>query len=908
MKKTLVCLLSVISFFSYSQTTITGRIIDKSNAQPLIGANISEENTTNGVVSDNDGKFSIQVKDEKSNLLISYVGYQSKKISVKNQTELSIQLDVNNAINDELVISASRFQETIAKSPANIYKLTAKELQNTPSGDYYEGLKKLPNVDIVNNSFGLKIFNSRGFNTTSPFRVTQLTDGVDNMSPVLTFSPGTLFSVTDIDIDNLELISGPASALYGPNALQGVISIKTKDAFVHEGLSLQIKVGSNKFAEGQARYAQAYGKKKKVALKIVGSYFRADDWKANDPVLNNYRKIPYAPQRISVLAQSLGNDNTLTAPERQEYTDFNNYVANNPNANPGNIAFTLPGYDEKYIVKNQSYSAKAYTSLDYKISEKFKLSYFYKFNIGTAVYQGNNRAYLDNFRFNQHKLELTGKDFFVRTYVSQEDLANSYDLVLTGINLGIAGLPTVNKNFLDAYLDSVKILSNNYVNAITNAQVTQLKASSTTAAQSGWLQPGTDAFNTAFEKTTTSGNRPTGSKYTSRSLIYHLEGQYNYTFKILDINTGASFRRIIPRTRGEIFSDTIMPNGKYKNLSYNEYGGFVQLTTRLLKDDLKLLASLRIDKSQNFKVQFSPRVGIVYNKSNHAVRASFQTAFRSPTLNDQYFYLNTGGFILKGNLSGYLNLFTTNSVTAYNASPIKDSSLLKTFVAKPIKPENLNTVEIGYRLTALKGFTSEFTMYYNRYSNFIGSINVIEPKSGNVNDSTGLNDVKTRNYNSYRIWVNSDNKVNTLGVGVSLSYTIKNITSYINYTYNKFFDENKEDDLIPGFNTPPHKFNIGISANKVWKGLGFGANFHWQDKFYWESPFSNGDVSKIHSLDLEVHYEIEKIMSILRVGGSNIYNNKVKYAAGAAEIGAFVYGSWTFDLDFKKRKIDHKIK
>lgn len=906
MKKTLVCILTTFSFLSFSQKTITGRITDKSNAQPLTGANISEENTINNVISDNDGNFSIQVKDEKSNLLISYVGYQSKKISVKNQIGLSIQLDADNIVNDGVVISASRFQETIAKSPANIYKLTSKELQNTPSGDYYEGLKKLPNVDIVNNSFGLKIFNSRGFNTTSPFRVTQITDGVDNMSPVLTFSPGTLFSVADIDIDNLELISGPASALYGPNALQGVISIKTKDAFVHEGLSLQIKAGSNKFVEGQARYAQALGKKKKVALKIVGSYFRADDWKANDPMLNNYRKIIYAPQRIGTLAQTLANDNTLSASERQEYTDFNNYVVGNPNANPGNITFVLPGYDEKYIAKNQSYSAKAYASLDYKITDKIKLSYFYKFNIGTAIYQGNNRAYLDNFRFNQHKLELTGKDFFVRTYVSQEDLANSYDLVLTGINLGIAGLPEVNKTFLNAYLDSVKILSGNYTTAITNAQVAQLKASSVAAAQGSWLQPGTDAFNAAFQKITTSGNRPTGSIYTSRSLIYHLEGQYNYTYKILDINAGASYRRIIPKTKGQIFSDTLMSNGKYKNLSYNEYGGFVQLTTRLLKDDLKLLASLRIDKCHNFKVQFSPRVGIVYNKSNHAVRASFQTAFRSPTLNDQYFYLNTGGFILKGNLSGYTNLYTTNSVNAYNASPAKDSSLLKTFIAKPIKPENLNTVEIGYRLTDFKRFSAEFTMYYNRYSNFIGSINVIEPKSGNVYDSTGLKDVKTRNYSSYRIWVNSDNKVNTLGVGVSLSYTIKNITSYVNYTYNKFFDENSTDDLIPGFNTPPNKLNIGITANKVWKGLGFGANFHWQDKFYWESPFANGDVSRIHSLDLEVHYEIEKIMSILRVGGSNIYNNKAKYAAGAAEIGAFVYGSWTFDLNFNGKILKNK--
>jgi iron complex outermembrane receptor protein len=900
MKLNLVALFLLIQITTFSQTIIKGKIIDRETQKPLMGANISLDSTQLGTDTDADGMFSLAIDEKYKTITISYLGYETQKNLLSNQDFLTIKLSAQALSGDDIVISASRFQESIAKSPANIYKIGAKEIQHTPSGDYYEGLKKLPNIDIVNNSFSFKVFNSRGFNTTSPFRVTQIIDGVDNISPVLSFSIGSMFNVADIDIDNIEVISGPASALYGPNALQGVLSVKTKDPFIHQGLTIQVKGGTRKFAETQIRYAQAYGKKKKVALKFAGAYFRADDWKANDPVLNNYRKIPYAPQSINQLSQKLAADENLSDIERDKYAAFNGYLSDHPDVQPGSVAFTLPGYDEKYITKDLAYSAKVYTSLDYKITDKIRLSYFYKFNIGSTVFQGNNRAYMNNFRFNQHKIELSGKNFFVRSYLTHENLANSYDLVLTGINLGIAGIPGVSRMYLDNYIDSVRTYSDNYSNPLSPDEISQIKSTSFNAAQKGWLQPGTEAFNKAFEKTTTSGNRPTGSKYTSRSMIYHLEGQYNYTYKILDINTGATFRRIIPRTQGEIFSDTLMPDGKYKKLSYNEYGGFVQLTTRLLKDDLKILASLRMDKSQNFKIQFSPRVGLVYNKKAHAVRISYQTAFRSPTLNDQYFYLNTGGFILKGNLDGYNNLYTTNSVNAYNTSPGKDTSLLKTFIARPIKPENLNTVEIGYRLTEIKGFSAEMTLYYNRYKNFIGSINVIEPKKGSVYDSTGVNDLKIRNYNSYRIWVNTDNKVNTMGLGVGVSYTYKQITSYINYTYSKFFNENMEDDLIPGFNTPPHKFNIGVAANKVWKGLGFGLNFHWQDRFYWESPFSNGNVEKIHTLDMEVHYEISKIMSTLKIGGSNIYNNKVKYAAGSAEIGAFIYGSWLFDLNLKK--------
>ena len=219
-----------------------------------------------------------------------------------------------------------------------------------------------------------------------------------------------------------------------------------------------------------------------------------------------------------------------------------------------------------------------------------------------------------------------------------------------------------------------------------------------------------------------------------------------------------------------------------------------------------------------------------------------------------------------------------------------------------IKPEQLKSLEVGYRMNNLKGFSLDFSMFYNRYKNFIGSANIVVPKSGIAGELSGLADIKTRNYYTYRISVNSDNFVNTLGLGINFSYCYKFISFYTNYSYNKIFDKNLNDNLIPGFNTPPHKINIGVMADKVWKGLGFGVNFHWQDKLNWQSAFATGEIKQIHTLDLEVHYEISKIMSTLKFGGSNIYNNKVKYAAGAAEIGAFVYGSWTFDMAFKKEK------
>ena len=101
--------------------------------------------------------------------------------------------------------------------------------------------------------------------------------------------------------------------------------------------------------------------------------------------------------------------------------------------------------------------------------------------------------------------------------------------------------------------------------------------------------------------------------------------------------------------------------------------------------------------------------------------------------------------------------------------------------------------------------------------------------------------------------------------------------------------------MLSGFNTPKHKINLGIEAYKVWKGLGFTANFKWVDKYAYQSAFADGVVPSFHTLDLQIAYEFEKYFSTLRVGGSNIYNNRHIEAVGSPKIGGLYYVSWTFD-------------
>ena len=150
------------------------------------------------------------------------------------------------------------------------------------------------------------------------------------------------------------------------------------------------------------------------------------------------------------------------------------------------------------------------------------------------------------------------------------------------------------------------------------------------------------------------------------------------------------------------------------------------------------------------------------------------------------------------------------------------------------------------------------------------------------------------------MWSNATSKVPSWGVAVSGSFYVgRGITPYVNYTYSDLDESNITNSgatVLSGFNTPRHKFNLGVNAIKVVGGFGFSANFKWVTSYKWESPFADGVVPSFHTLDLQLSYEIEKAYSTVRIGGSNIYNNMHIEAVGAPQIGALYYIGWTFDF------------
>ncbi len=823
------------------------------------------------------------------------------------------------------------------EAPVQIQKITAKQVENAASGDFYQGLGNMQGIDVVTSSFGFKAINARGFNTTSPVRSVQFVDGMDNQAPGLNFPVGNLIGASDLDIENVEIINGAASALYGANALQGIINMSTKDPYKYPGLDVMVKGGNREMINGQFRFAKTFGKDNRIGFKLTGDYMTANDWVANDTGANKYGDLETEVDLTKIVVQKQF-DKTISQEDRDDFVALNAAMDFFPVAYPGKLKINTPGYMERDIVSvsdPKARSVKTGIGLYYKLTDSLQVSYLFKYGEGSAIYQGTNRYAIKNIRFQQHKLELKGQNFMVKGYTTTENAGDSYDIVFTGINISKIGIANHVSNYLGEYFGKLQQLTDTFSNEPNKWMVDSAHASARKYVKSnpGWLEPGTAAFDSVWQSIVSNPDFQKGSKFTDRSSFQHLEGQYNFKlFDFADIIAGAAGRRYDPQSYGSIFSDTLVnsadtlengasnPNGKYVDISTYEMGAYAQATKRVMDEKLKLMASLRGDKNKNYKGQFSPRLSAVYTMGDHNFRFAAQQAFRAPTLQNQYLLLDIGPITLAGNLNGVENAYTLGSVQEYkriykdsvgynsltgdSVYEIRMSKILEPIALAPIKPENVKTIELGYRGVITKGFYADLSAYYSIYSNFIGDIRLVkltqkgaEAGTESGEDAIINNSEQSPTYKVYQFPTNSAGNVYTYGGTLGLNYYFRTFVASGNYTYSDIDSSALvKEDIIPGFNTPKHKFNLGLDGNKVYKNFGFSVRYKWSDAFRWQSSFGDGDISAYSTVDAQINYEFSKIKSTLRLGASNLFDTQVKQAYGSPYIGRLVFTSWTFRM------------
>ena len=149
----------------------------------------------------------------------------------------------------------------------------------------------------------------------------------------------------------------------------------------------------------------------------------------------------------------------------------------------------------------------------------------------------------------------------------------------------------------------------------------------------------------------------------------------------------------------------------------------------------------------------------------------------------------------------------------------------------------------------------------------------------------------------------------TYGVSAGVNYYfIKNFALTGNYSWNVLNRLGSTDSIIPAFNTPEHKFNLGISGYDIrigkLRGFGFNINYKWIEGFLFEgSPQFTGSIPTYSLLDAQISWEVRKIYTTFKFGGSNLISKRNYQAYGGPGIGRMLYGSILVNIDgdvFKK--------
>jgi outer membrane receptor protein involved in Fe transport len=320
--------------------------------------------------------------------------------------------------------------------------------------------------------------------------------------------------------------------------------------------------------------------------------------------------------------------------------------------------------------------------------------------------------------------------------------------------------------------------------------------------------------------------------------------------------------------------------------------------------DNKLIASatLRMDKNENLDWIATPAASLVYKPAqNTYLRASFSSALRNPTLTDQYLDLNVGPATLAGHIGRVDSLITIESFR--DGLKTLNWSNLDYFSLDPIRPEQVTTFELGVRTSLFKSVYVDLGYYRNTYQHFLGYLLGISADF----DLNSPPPVFPENVTVYRYSANSRTKVNTQGFSAGINYYLNDhLTLNGNYSYNELTKSDPDDPIIPAYNTPTNKFNVGLTGHNIQllnvpalEKVGFGINYKWVEGFLFEgSPQFTGFVPTYDLLDAQVSVGLDQLNTTIKVGGSNILNNNHFETYGGPYIGSLAYISLLYE--FKK--------
>ena len=189
---------------------------------------------------------------------------------------LAIALSPETIQLEQVSVTASRRREKVLEAPASVALVGNSEMKDRVAPSVTEHLKSVRAVDVVTAGLGASYVVVRGFNNVFSGSLLSLVDNRIASVPSLRVNSYSFIPTTSEDIEQIEVVSGPGAALYGPNSANGVMHIITRSPFTSQGTTVSIGGGERSILMGSLRHAGVINET--VGYKFSGNYFRGNDW------------------------------------------------------------------------------------------------------------------------------------------------------------------------------------------------------------------------------------------------------------------------------------------------------------------------------------------------------------------------------------------------------------------------------------------------------------------------------------------------------------------------------------------------------------------------------------------------------------------------------------------------------
>ncbi len=589
------------------------------------------------------------------------------------------------------------------------------------------------------------------------------------------------------------------------------------------------------------------------------------------------------------------------------------------------INFT--GYDERALTDGTTSNYKYNVEASYRPAEDVEIILGSRQGGGKIILQGLSRYTIDNFKMTQNKLEVNWGNLNFKAYTTEEDAGDSYDTNAAGLlmfaaqdggpsewygnyfegfhmsALGGAENPALALGLLQQIAGEVyggtalggDMSGTTYANyGITS--LTPHHYAGRVLANQNMIQPGTSEFDSTLDAIAS-----TTAKLTDNTKTQSFELNYDLTDRVdfADILIGGSYRNTELNTQGTVLTDYDGP------ISYYQYGMYTQAKKDLGK--LTLTGSIRYDKSEFFDAVFTPRLGALYSISdNQNLRVSYQTGFRNPTNQDQYIGLRGSRTVLMGSSPDSVDRFkmpfqratdgavynVTGDVvfaTALNPTTYQPEEL------KNVEPEYIVSYDIGYRFnTPTTSF--DIAAYLSQYDNFIATQDVWIPLLYNGQSVTEALD--NLDVFPFSVDGNIDEEVSSYGVSVAVNQALtQKIGMNMSYEFNDLdYTPSSATSLFePSFNTPKHRFKVSVVGQNINDNIGFNVSLRSNSEYEYQASFIDETIAANTVIDAQVSFTLDKLNSVLKVGGTNIGGDDYVSLVGSGMIGQMFYTSLTFN-------------